>query len=335
MKYIVITSKHHDGFALFDSKFSDFDVMATPFKRDILKELGRGLPEARPPALCFYHSIMDWHHPDYLPRRDWEKDRPADGRGFRPLCPIHEKPAQGAADQLRADRRPLVRRRMGEHLERSLRHATSTNMSGASSRTSSSITGSGRAARGWKASPRTRNRRAISERPSSRSRRPGFPALDWETCMTMNDNWGYNSHDQNWKSARDPDPDAGRHRLQRRQFPAERRPDGRRCFPAAQRRPASRHRGMDEDRTANRSTAPRPARSKASTGGGARRSRGRRHAALPPCFRLAGGRQARRPRTSRAAQQRLLLSDPTEKALPAKREDDALVISVPASGSRP
>lgn len=39
MKYIVITSKHHDGFALYDSKVSDFDVMSTPFKRDILKEL--------------------------------------------------------------------------------------------------------------------------------------------------------------------------------------------------------------------------------------------------------------------------------------------------------
>ena len=39
MKYIVITSKHHDGFCLFDSKYTDYDVMSTPFKRDILKEL--------------------------------------------------------------------------------------------------------------------------------------------------------------------------------------------------------------------------------------------------------------------------------------------------------
>ena len=39
MKYIVITSKHHDGFALFDSKYTDFDVMSTPFKRDIMDEL--------------------------------------------------------------------------------------------------------------------------------------------------------------------------------------------------------------------------------------------------------------------------------------------------------
>ena len=71
MKYIVITSKHHDGFCLFDSKLTDYDVMdATPFKRDIMKELAE---ECRRQGIkiCWYHSIMDWHHPDYLPRRNW------------------------------------------------------------------------------------------------------------------------------------------------------------------------------------------------------------------------------------------------------------------------
>jgi len=81
MKYIVITSKHHDGFAIYDSKISDFDVMATPFKRDILKELADEC-QKEGIKLCFYHSIMDWHHPDYLPRRNWEKDRPAEGANF-------------------------------------------------------------------------------------------------------------------------------------------------------------------------------------------------------------------------------------------------------------
>ncbi len=82
MKYIVITSKHHDGFALYDSKVSDFDVMATPFRRDILKELAKACRRAGI-RLCFYHSIMDWHHPDYLPRRPWEvQDRPAAGADF-------------------------------------------------------------------------------------------------------------------------------------------------------------------------------------------------------------------------------------------------------------
>ncbi|MBN1509076.1 MAG: alpha-L-fucosidase, partial [Sedimentisphaerales bacterium] len=64
MKYIVITSKHHDGFCLWDSKVTNYDVMgATPFKRDILKELSVACKK-HGVKLCFYHSIMDWHHPD-------------------------------------------------------------------------------------------------------------------------------------------------------------------------------------------------------------------------------------------------------------------------------
>jgi alpha-L-fucosidase len=81
MKYIVITSKHHDGFCLFDSPYTDFDIMATPFKRDILKELAIACEE-QGMRLCFYHSILDWHHPDYLPRRDWETDRSSEDADF-------------------------------------------------------------------------------------------------------------------------------------------------------------------------------------------------------------------------------------------------------------
>ncbi|UCD76260.1 MAG: alpha-L-fucosidase, partial [Phycisphaerales bacterium] len=63
MKYIVITSKHHDGFCLFDSAYTDYDVMSTPFARDILKELSEAC-ERGGLRMCWYHSIMDWHHPD-------------------------------------------------------------------------------------------------------------------------------------------------------------------------------------------------------------------------------------------------------------------------------
>jgi alpha-L-fucosidase len=81
MRYLVITSKHHDGFALWNSAVSEYDVMATPFKRDILRELGEAC-RRHGIVYCFYHSIMDWDHPDYLPRRNWEQDRPADGADF-------------------------------------------------------------------------------------------------------------------------------------------------------------------------------------------------------------------------------------------------------------
>ena len=43
----------------------------------------------------------------------------------------------------------------------------------------------------------------------------GLPGVDWETCMTMNDHWGYNKHDKNWKSAEELLHDACRHRFER------------------------------------------------------------------------------------------------------------------------
>ena len=79
-KYIVITSKHHDGFAIFDSKYTDYDITSTPFKRDVLKELARECKKQNI-KLCFYHSIIDWHHPDYLPRGAGDM-RPAEGAVF-------------------------------------------------------------------------------------------------------------------------------------------------------------------------------------------------------------------------------------------------------------
>jgi alpha-L-fucosidase len=64
MKYIIITSKHHDGFCLWDSDITNWDIIdATPFGRDILKELADAC-ERHGVRLGFYHSIMDWSHPD-------------------------------------------------------------------------------------------------------------------------------------------------------------------------------------------------------------------------------------------------------------------------------
>ncbi len=68
MKYITITSKHHDGFAMYDSKVSDYNIVKkTPYGKDVLKMLA---DECRKQGikLFFYHSQLDWHHPDYYPR---------------------------------------------------------------------------------------------------------------------------------------------------------------------------------------------------------------------------------------------------------------------------
>lgn len=82
IRYIVITSKHHDGFCLYDSAFTKNDSLEARIKRDLLGELVKACREQDLP-IGFYYSIMDWYHPDYLPRRGWEKDRPATGADFR------------------------------------------------------------------------------------------------------------------------------------------------------------------------------------------------------------------------------------------------------------
>jgi len=71
-KYVVITSKHHDGFCIFDSKYTNYDIMSTPFKRDVLKELAEECKEQKI-KFSLYYSIIDWYHPDYLPRGAGDK----------------------------------------------------------------------------------------------------------------------------------------------------------------------------------------------------------------------------------------------------------------------
>ena len=67
MKYVTITSKHHDGFAMFDSKISDWDIVdRTPYGKDVLKMLADECHKEGI-KLFFYHSQLDWHHPDYFP----------------------------------------------------------------------------------------------------------------------------------------------------------------------------------------------------------------------------------------------------------------------------
>lgn len=76
MKYAVITAKHHEGFCLFDSKYTDYNSVNTPFGRDIIKEFTDAFREEGL-RVGLYYSLLDWHHPDftidkYHPRRDDE-----------------------------------------------------------------------------------------------------------------------------------------------------------------------------------------------------------------------------------------------------------------------
>jgi alpha-L-fucosidase len=64
MKYLVLTTKHHDGFCLWDTKQTEYNIMNSPFRRDVLKELAVACKKGGV-ALGTYHSTCDWHHPDF------------------------------------------------------------------------------------------------------------------------------------------------------------------------------------------------------------------------------------------------------------------------------
>jgi len=188
MKYIVITSKHHDGFCLFDSRLSDYTIVkATPFKRDPIKELAE---ECRKQGIkfCFYHSIMDWHHPDYLPRRPWEKEtRPGDGADLNRYIDY----MKGQLKELLTDYGPIGVLWFDGGWEHSAEELRSDEINAF--------------IRSLQPQILINNRNRLPEDFSTPEQFVPAKSMTlgrlWETCMTMNDTWGYATNDTNWKSS--------------------------------------------------------------------------------------------------------------------------------------
>lgn len=194
MKYIVITAKHHDGFAMFDSKANDFNIVkATPFKRDPLQELAT---EARKQGikLGFYYSQdQDWTAPgasailkaNHDPvTHHWDKAQDGDFDKY-----LHEKaipqikelltnygefPAVVWFDTPTANMKP----------ERAAEIVALLN-------THPNLIWNNRLGGGYKGD---------TETPEQFIPPQGYPGRDWESCMTMNDTWGFKSYDLNFKS---------------------------------------------------------------------------------------------------------------------------------------
>jgi alpha-L-fucosidase len=188
MKYIVITSKHHDGFCMFDTKLTDYCVTkATPWKHDPMKDLAE---ECRKQGikLCFYHSIMDWHHADYLPRRSWDT-RPVDGANLDHYLEY----MKGELRELLTQYGPIgILWWDGgwEHNAEQL-HSREVNTLVRSLQPSIIINDRNDLPEDY----------ATPEQNIPPNALPGGRL--WETCMTMNDTWGYAKNDTNWKSAQD------------------------------------------------------------------------------------------------------------------------------------
>ena len=195
MKYITITSKHHDGFCMFDSKLTHYDIVdATPYGKDPMKELADACHK-QGIKLFFYYSLLDWHHPDYFPRgRTGQAAGRAEKGDWKPVRGLLPGPGPRALHQLRRDRRHLVRRLVGQARRRlgPRRRPTGSSTSSSRGRWSATTTTSRRSpARTSRCSSRTCRART---RPAS-TRRAWPRGLPLETCLTINQSWGYNARD--------------------------------------------------------------------------------------------------------------------------------------------
>ncbi len=204
MKYIVITAKHHDGFAMFDSKVSDWNIVkATPFGRDPLKELAAACKKQGIRLGFYYSQAQDWNNPGGAAagshwdsaKKTWYNPGSTNASG-------HWDPAQDGSmdDYIRNLAAPQLREILTHYGKISvLWFDTPVEMNKERAsvllptlRLQPGIIYNNRLGGGFKGD---------TETPEQAIPATGFAGRDWETCMTMNDTWGYKSYDNNWKSA--------------------------------------------------------------------------------------------------------------------------------------
>ena len=194
MKYIVITSKHHDGFANFDSKADPFNIVAaTPFHRDPLRELAEECRKQGIKLGFYYSQDQDWTAPGGAayktgnhdsPNHHWDPKQDGDFANYlhtkaipqlrELLSSYGEFPAVIWFDTPTPDMTPEL---AGEIVALLNQHPN--------------LIWNNRLGGGYKGD---------TETPEQFIPAQGYPGRDWEACMTMNDTWGFKSYDLNFKS---------------------------------------------------------------------------------------------------------------------------------------
>ena len=196
MKYLVVTAKHHDGFAMFKSAASPFNVVdATPFGRDVVRELAEACKRHGVRFGVYYSQAQDWHHPGALlwhgpwdPAQVGDTDEYIDKvcvpqlrellSNYGPISVLWFDTPQFL------DPSPLARDKSGITPARANRIAETLALQ-------PGIIINDRLGGGIRGDTRT---------PEQSIPARGYPGREWETCMTMNNTWGYKKMDSHWKS---------------------------------------------------------------------------------------------------------------------------------------
>ena len=212
-RYLVFTTKHHEGFGLFASKFGDYNAGAV-LHRDLAKEI---VEAARAEGLKvgFYHSVIDWHHDQYAYRNSRQLPHPLKDQPYPNGTRDHAKyleylhsqvgelmanygqvdilwwdysaqDFQGDAAWRASDLMRMVRAQQPQIIMNNrLFRIPEAGWSGMGT---ASYT------------PRLDPEYGDFITPEQHIPATGMPGVDWETCMTLNTTWGYSAHDHAWKS---------------------------------------------------------------------------------------------------------------------------------------
>jgi alpha-L-fucosidase len=212
-KYLVFTTKHHEGFALHDSKVTDYDA-GSVLGRDLVKEIveacrGEGL------RVGFYHSVIDWHHDQYAYGKSKQLPHPLKGKPY----PNGQRDHSKYLDFLHAQANELVSN-YGT-VDVLWWDYSSQDFQGDEAWRASDLMSLVRAKQpaiimnnrlfrsreaGWASMdtegflPQLDPKYGDFITPEQHIPATGMPGVDWETCMTMNTTWGYSEHDHAWKS---------------------------------------------------------------------------------------------------------------------------------------
>jgi alpha-L-fucosidase len=186
MKYIVITAKHHDGFAMFKSEANWFNIVdATPFKRDPLKELAAACQKQGIKLGFYYSQDQDWTAPGGAAfGGHWDKAQDGDFAAYlhakaipqlkELLTNYQPSPAVIWFDTPTKDMTPALAAEIVALLKEHPGLIWNNRLGGGD--------------------------KGDTETPEQHIPPQGYPGRDWETCMTLNNTWGFKKSDQNWKS---------------------------------------------------------------------------------------------------------------------------------------
>lgn len=182
MKYIVITSKHHDGFAMYHSSVSPWNIYdATPFKRDPLAELAKACQKHGVRLGFYYSQAQDWNNGGSAASGHWDPKQDRDMTDYVKNVAVPQVKEilskYGRISVLWWDTPIGISKEQAEMLIPLLKLQP-----------------------GIIHNNRLGHYRGDTETPEQFVPATGYPGRDWETCMTMNDTWGFKSTDHNWKS---------------------------------------------------------------------------------------------------------------------------------------